>query len=340
MIGASDITATPEIGAILLIVTNLGSSIFRPVGGFSSAVLESDEDRLMLDSSRFFSKSSLVEPDLLPIYLGIGIEDTTFKLGMLRRNLSSVCKLASTPLSYFRGGVGDVLRVTTDTIISTGVSASISGTLHTPKTVTDCSLIGLRTIGAPKRLALPVLRVGLLPKPDAATLILLSANTALSLAMEENLSFNAVTELASLYVRVGRAEFPITYPRIATVRLLDMKCQQRNVHRSIECGPTPRPLIPINNETFCLDAAFEEIWHTSDLSIMNLFYPRTNIYPSENTICSVPHKNDKSAGVWFKLNTGNIVNKCDIYKIYLNQRPYHVEYTSSRPITEVKQRRA
>jgi len=71
-------------------------------------------------------------------------------------------------------------------------------------------LIGLRTIGAPKRLALPVLREGLLPKPDDATLILLSANTALSLAMEENLSFSAVTELESPpYVRVGKAEFPV-----------------------------------------------------------------------------------------------------------------------------------
>jgi len=48
-------TAMPEIGAILLIVTNLGSSIFRPVGGFSSAVLETDGERLIPDSSRFFS---------------------------------------------------------------------------------------------------------------------------------------------------------------------------------------------------------------------------------------------------------------------------------------------
>lgn len=46
----------PVIGAKLLIVTNLGSSIFRPVGGFSSAVLEKDGDRLILDPSRFFSE--------------------------------------------------------------------------------------------------------------------------------------------------------------------------------------------------------------------------------------------------------------------------------------------
>lgn len=45
----------PVIGAILLIVTNLGSSNFRPVGGFSSAVLENDGDRLIPNSSRFFS---------------------------------------------------------------------------------------------------------------------------------------------------------------------------------------------------------------------------------------------------------------------------------------------
>lgn len=48
-------TATPVTGAILRTVTNFGSSGFRPVGGFSSAVLENDGDRLMPDSSRFFS---------------------------------------------------------------------------------------------------------------------------------------------------------------------------------------------------------------------------------------------------------------------------------------------
>lgn len=45
----------PETGAILLIVTNFGSSTFRPVGGFSSAVLESEGDRLTPDSSLLFS---------------------------------------------------------------------------------------------------------------------------------------------------------------------------------------------------------------------------------------------------------------------------------------------
>lgn len=56
----------PEIGAKLLMVTNLGSSIFRPVGGFSSEVLENDGDRLILDSSRFFSE------DLFLVQFGLG----------------------------------------------------------------------------------------------------------------------------------------------------------------------------------------------------------------------------------------------------------------------------
>jgi hypothetical protein len=43
---------------------------------------------------------------------------------------------------------------------------------------------------------------------------------------------------------------------------------------------------------------------------------------------------------WYVIHVKSILFKYNTYSSHTRQRPYHVEYTGSRPITEVKQRRA